>query len=193
MTGDKLKETVVGYFRENRFDERLIPKVHFDIIHAIDDELTIRLEPLLDRNYGHSTDFILVLNPKGWINGTYAFMGDEESDVLKNTPDRVHWALLFKLSLVGEFATCIFNSRQLIDGEIQVEEVREKGIPADLREWIVPIIELMEAHNYQFVNQEELKQQKDWMNAVFEFEDDYQPTLYDMLFGSVEFYTEAGI
>lgn len=193
MTGDKLKETVVGYFRENRFDERLIPKVHFDIIHAVDDELTIRLEPLLDRNYGHSTDFILILNPKGWINGTYAFMGDEESDVLKNTPDRVHWALLFKLSLVGEFATCIFNSRRLVDDEIQVEQVSANDLPVELQSRITSIVHIMESYNYQFVSLEELEQQKDWTNAIFKFRDGYQPTLYDLLFGSFELYTEAEI
>lgn len=189
-----IREIITDYFFNKRFDERLIPKVHFDIIHAIDDELSIRLEPLLDRNYSHSTDFILLLNPTtGWINGTYEFMGNEELTVLKNTPGHVHWSLLFKLSLAGNFATCIFNSRQLIDNEIHVEQIRKNNIPADLQKWIVSIVQLVEAYNYQFPDPEELEKRQNWINTVFEFQDDYEPMLYDMLFGSFELYTKADI
>ncbi|NGF75469.1 hypothetical protein G5B10_06225 [Fluviicola sp. SGL-29] len=193
MNEDQLKETVIDYFRKKRYDERMIPKTHFDIIHEIDDELTIRIEPLLDRNYSHSTDFVLILNPKGWINRTYEFMGDEEVGVLKNTPDHIHWALLFKLSLTGEVATCIFNSRRLVDDEIQVEQVSANDLPVELQSRIMSIVHIMESYNYQFVSLEELEQQKDWANAIFKFRDGYQPTLYDLLFGSFELYTEADI
>lgn len=190
---ETLKSPVVDYFVSGRYNEHLIPKAHFDIIHEIDDVLKIRIEPQLDRNYSHATGFLLILNPKGWINGAYDFLADEELEVLKNTPGQMHWSVYFQLSLAAKTAAYTVNVRKIVKDEIDVREVQETEIPAELKPLLTSVLEIFEDYAYTVLPFNAFSEKTDWIGAVFSFGNGYQPKLSDLLFESFEFYKEAGI
>lgn len=190
---ETLKALVVDYFASGRYNELLIPKAHFDIIHEIDDVLKIRIEPQLDRNYSHATGFLLILNPKGWINGAYDFLGDEELEVLRNTPGKMHWSVYFQLSLAARTAAYTVNVRKLVQDEIDLQEVPETEIPAELKPMLTSVLEIFEDHAYSVLPFNSFSEKTDWINAVFNLGNEYQPKLSDLLFGSFYFYKQAKI
>jgi hypothetical protein len=194
MNENLIKEKSVNYFSGKKYLERSNPKSHIDIAKEIDDKFNIRLQTDSDRDYGHSTNFLMILNPVfGILSGDYDYLIDSEKVMLEKTNHNKHWSVYFKLSHIDNIACYILNSRSIVDNDIDVEECPEGDFPEEITQQLHAILDVFYKQQWSVVNFNQLeKEKRDWLDPIFHVKN-YHPSLADILFGSFEIYSAAGI
>ncbi|WP_300665657.1 hypothetical protein [Fluviicola sp.] len=194
MNENLIKEKSGNYFSEKKYLERSNPKSHIDLSKEIDDKFNIKTHIDSDRDYGHSKNFLMILNPEfGILSGDYDYLIDSEKVMLEKTNHNKHWSVYFKLSHIDNIACYILNSRSIIDNDIDVEECPEDDFPEEITQQLHAILDVFYKQKWSVTNFNQLeKEKRDWLDSTFHFKG-YQPSLADILFGSFEFYSAAGI
>lgn len=194
MNEDLIKEKICNYFSQKKYQNRQIPKEHFAIIQFLEKNFSISIEEDQDCDYGHSTNLLIILNQQfGITAGNYDYLINHEKDILKQTINHKHFGIYFKLSLIDNIACYIINSREIIDGRIDVEDCSEKELPKEMLEQLSSILNSFSENNWMIKSFDFFENQKrNWLNSIFSFEN-YDTSLADMLFGSVDFYSSIDI
>ncbi len=193
---NSLISKVRNYFSSKQYLEHSIPKLHFDVMNDIESEFNIKLEPGLDRNYKHSTDFSFIIDPnKRALSSSYEFFQKAEKDILRSATGKTHWCIYFKLSLIDNVACYFWNERKLNEkNEVDVNYREDKDIPAEIKQEVKSMFWLFSNKDFLIYEASYLQNEKrDWVNDIFNMSAGYQTNLYDLLFGSLDFYNEAEI
>ncbi|TND08173.1 MAG: hypothetical protein FD123_2567 [Bacteroidetes bacterium] len=187
---EKLKQVIRNYFSNKLYLVQDIPKYHLDIFYGLCYKCNIIDQPDIDRNYKHATELIFILNPeKGVLPLSFIHEKNEEKKLLNQTKTNAHYALILTLSLIDRIAAFSWNERKLSENNIEVTECKYTDVPDYAKGHLNAFRPYFDIQNVVLMNSEDLMESKmDWINDVIKTDNQYQPTFFDLLFGSYPFY-----